>query len=124
MAVGSYTLPPEIGEYHNIAMKNVLNLIDLYNIFDSSTIKVWAIDGHGKSKQMLVRTLSGHAHRINTLALNCDYILRTGWFVLGDNLKPEMSRLTVAEKQQKAQERFLFSAFFFSIPSPPYMSCI
>jgi WD40 repeat protein len=25
-----------------------------------------------------VRTLLGHAHRINTLALNCDYVLRTG----------------------------------------------
>ena len=30
-----------------------------------------------------MRTLSGHAHRVNTLALNCDYVLRTGAFQLG-----------------------------------------
>ena len=27
---------------------------------------------------MLCRTLEGHAHRINTLALNTDYVMRTG----------------------------------------------
>lgn len=47
------------------------------------TIKVWAIDGNGRSQHKLVRTLSGHAHRINTLALNCDYVLRTGAYQLG-----------------------------------------
>ncbi len=29
---------------------------------------------------MLVRTLMGHAHRINTMALNCEHALRTGPF--------------------------------------------
>ncbi len=29
---------------------------------------------------MLVRTLTGHAHRINTMALNCEHVLRTGPF--------------------------------------------
>lgn len=32
---------------------------------------------------MLCRTLEGHGHWINTLALNVDYILRTGAFHLG-----------------------------------------
>ena len=34
----------------------------------------------GRSQHKLVRTLTGHAHRINYLALNCDYVLRTGAF--------------------------------------------
>ena len=54
----------------------------LYTASRDRTIKVWAIDGSGRSCQKLVRTLTGHAHRINTLALNCDYVLRTGAFDL------------------------------------------
>ena len=27
--------------------------------------------------------MQGHAHRINSLAINCDYALRTGYFQLG-----------------------------------------
>ena len=50
----------------------------LYTASRDRTIKVWAVDGSGRSQQKLVRTLTGHAHRINTLALNCDYVLRTG----------------------------------------------
>ena len=55
----------------------------LYTASRDRTIKVWAIDGHGYSQQKLVRTLSGHAHRINSLAMNCDYVLRTGAHQLG-----------------------------------------
>jgi len=54
----------------------------LYTASRDRTIKVWGSDdesGHFK----LVRTLSGHAHRINSLALNTDYVLRTGPFQLG-----------------------------------------
>lgn len=54
----------------------------LYTASRDRTIKVWGADeesGHFK----LVRTLSGHAHRINSLALNTDYVLRTGPFQLG-----------------------------------------
>ena len=66
------------------------------------------IDDHGRSKQKLVRTLTGHAHRINTLALNCDYLLRTGAYELtkvkaqganGGDLSPE-------EAQQVALQRY------------------
>lgn len=55
----------------------------IYSCSRDRTIKVWAVDGHGRSLHMLVRTLTGHAHRINSLALNCDYVLRTGAFKLG-----------------------------------------
>lgn len=55
----------------------------LYSCSRDRTIKVWAIDGSGRSQQKLVRTLTGHGHRINTLALNCDYVCRTGAFELG-----------------------------------------
>ena len=54
----------------------------LYSCSRDRTIKVWAIDGHGYSKQMLVRSLTGHAHRINTMALNCDGVLRNGCYGL------------------------------------------
>lgn len=55
----------------------------IYSCSRDRTIKVWAIDGHGKSQHKLIRTLTGHAHRINSLALNCDYVNRTGSFELG-----------------------------------------
>lgn len=50
----------------------------IYSCSRDRTIMVWEIDGHGRSAQKLIRTLTGHAHRINTLALSCDYALRTG----------------------------------------------
>ena len=53
----------------------------LYTASRDRTIKVWAVDGdnvYGSTMIKLVRTLLGHAHRVNTLALNCDYVLRTG----------------------------------------------
>jgi len=53
----------------------------LYSASRDRTIKVWAANlplnqGFGK----LIRTLQGHAHRVNTLALSCEYITRTGPF--------------------------------------------
>lgn len=50
----------------------------IYSCSRDRTIKVWAVDGSGKNKHKLVRTLVGHGHRINTLALNSDYLCRTG----------------------------------------------
>jgi hypothetical protein len=49
-------------------------------------LTVWDVDGSGRSQHKLVRTLTGHAHRINSLALNCDYVLRTGAFQIGDGI--------------------------------------
>ena len=47
----------------------------IYSASQDRTVKVWrAADG------VLCRSLDGHAHWVNTLALNCDYIVRTGPF--------------------------------------------
>ena len=74
----------------------------IYTASRDRTIMVWAIDGHGRSQQKLVRTLNGHAHRINTIALNCDYILRTGPYQLGDNSKPETRNMSTSDKQKRS----------------------
>jgi ribosome assembly protein 4 len=36
------------------------------------------VEEEGRNLGKLVRTLSGHGHRVNTLALNVDYVCRTG----------------------------------------------
>uniref|UniRef100_A0AC35GHJ4 NLE domain-containing protein n=1 Tax=Panagrolaimus sp. PS1159 TaxID=55785 RepID=A0AC35GHJ4_9BILA len=47
----------------------------IYSGAQDRTVKVWrASDG------VMCRSLTGHAHWINTLALNVDYVLRTGCF--------------------------------------------
>ncbi|KAI8061010.1 WD40-repeat-containing domain protein [Gongronella butleri] len=46
----------------------------LYTASQDKTIKVW--NGNG----MLVKTLQGHGHWVNTLALSTDFVLRTGPF--------------------------------------------
>ena len=47
----------------------------IYTGAQDRTVKVWrASDG------VMCKTLTGHAHWINTLALNVDYVLRTGCF--------------------------------------------
>jgi ribosome assembly protein 4 len=46
----------------------------IYTASEDRTVKVWAINERGK----LIRTLVGHAHWVNTLSLNTDYVLRTG----------------------------------------------
>ena len=51
----------------------------IYTASRDRLIKVWAGDGPTtKDVGKLVRTLKGHAHRINTLALSSDYVCRTG----------------------------------------------
>jgi len=51
----------------------------IYTASRDRTIKVWTADGH-QDVGKLVRTLSGHGHRINTLALSSDNVIRTGPF--------------------------------------------
>lgn len=41
------------------------------------TIRVWSLEGMGGK---LVRSLLGHAHRINSLTLNTDYVMRCGGY--------------------------------------------
>jgi len=61
----------------------------IYSGSRDRTIKVWATHGPkgGASKSdttnsmgKLVKTLKGHGHRVNSLALSCDYVCRTGPF--------------------------------------------
>lgn len=73
-------------------------------IFSSSkdrTIKMWrAEDG------VLCRTLTGHAHWVNNLALNTDYVLRTGPFhPVMDKMKM-YGKSDTEEKKSMALERF------------------
>ena len=53
----------------------------IYSGSRDRTIKVWGAEGanHGDVGK-LVKTLTGHGHRVNTLALSCDYVTRTGPF--------------------------------------------
>ena len=69
----------------------------IYTASQDRTVKVFS-DVEGK----LVRTLEGHAHWINTLALNTDYPLRTGAF---DFQRPAPE--DPQEAQQKALQRYL-----------------
>ncbi|KAG6618777.1 Notchless family protein [Phytophthora cinnamomi] len=71
----------------------------LYSASRDRTIKVWAMEGEHVGK--LVRTLIGHGHRINTLALNVDYVCRSGPF--SHNTKSFASR---EEMQQAALKRY------------------
>ena len=53
----------------------------IYTASRDRTIKCWAAEGQTPNDVgKLVRTLKGHGHRINSLALSCDYVCRTGPF--------------------------------------------
>lgn len=67
----------------------------IYTASQDRTVKVWrAADG------VLCRTLEGHAHWVNTLALNTDYILRIGAF---DPVK-DSNKDTFVPNKKKSQE--------------------
>ncbi len=94
----------------------------LYTASRDRTIKVWtAKDGDVLGK--LVRTLTGHGHRVNTLALSSDYVCRTGPYDFAPSGRPQrvfddvarpssaMSEAEAAEavrraKHQAALERY------------------
>lgn len=48
----------------------------IYTASRDRTIKVWAVEATGRGK--LIKTLEGHAHRVNSIALSTDYLCRTG----------------------------------------------
>lgn len=63
-------------------------------------MKVWrSEDG------ILCRTLEGHAHWVNTLALSTDYVLRTGAFEPAEFGRSQ-KELSAEEARLKAQERY------------------
>lgn len=73
----------------------------LYTASQDRTIKVWKDNG------MLCRTLQGHGHWVNILALSSDYVMRTGAF---DPRHPHTScvdqELSNDEIKEKALERY------------------
>ncbi|KAL3817663.1 hypothetical protein ACHAXA_002008 [Cyclostephanos tholiformis] len=50
----------------------------IYTASRDRTIKVWNGNERMGRVGTLVRTLVGHGHRVNTLAVSCDYVCRTG----------------------------------------------
>lgn len=56
----------------------------IYTASRDRTVMVWAVE-EDRSRAKLVRTLSGHGHRVNSLALNTEWLCRTGGRRLGDS---------------------------------------
>ena len=56
-----------------------------YSASRDRTIKMWSAATHNMGT--LIRTLQGHAHRVNTLALSNDYVCRIGPNEFGTNRK-------------------------------------
>lgn len=72
----------------------------IYSSSQDRTVRVWRADDG-----VMCRSLEGHAHWVNTLALSTDYAIRTGWF---DPSKPfDQESITDSEIiRSKAQERY------------------
>lgn len=70
----------------------------IYSASQDRTVKVWRADDG-----VLCRTLDGHAHWVNTLALSTDYVLRTGFY---DPSKPSFEVLTSDETLKSAISRY------------------
>ncbi|GAV02520.1 hypothetical protein RvY_13076 [Ramazzottius varieornatus] len=69
----------------------------IYSCSQDRTLKVWrASDG------VLCRTLTGHGHWINSLALNTDYVMRTGPFDPKDADTAGISQTGTSEELQKS----------------------
>ena len=74
----------------------------LYSASRDRTIKVWGTDDcEAGTVGKLVRTLSGHGHRVNALALSCEYVCRTGPF---DHSGASFA--TPEEAQEAAKKRY------------------
>ncbi|XP_038670526.1 notchless protein homolog 1 isoform X2 [Scyliorhinus canicula] len=74
----------------------------IYSSSQDRTIKVWrAEDG------VMCRTLQGHAHWVNTMALSTDYVLRTGAFEPAEATIVARDRNdSLEELKQKALQRY------------------
>ena len=53
---------------------------------------------------ILIRTLTGHGHRINTLALSSDYVLRTGPYCTLFNLDDGKPKENMIQKIKRYQQ--------------------
>lgn len=63
----------------------------IYTASRDRSVKVWNAEHNPSNLGKLCRTLKGHGHRINTLALSTDYICRTGPFDPNNRNKPAPS---------------------------------
>lgn len=74
----------------------------LYSASQDRTIKAWrASDG------VLCRTLQGHGHWVNTMALSTDYVLRTGAFNPADaSINPQDMQGSLEQLKEKALQRY------------------
>ncbi|XP_055350558.1 notchless protein homolog 1-like [Paramacrobiotus metropolitanus] len=74
----------------------------LYSCSQDRTLKIWrASDG------ILVRTLTGHGHWINSMALNTDYVMRTGAFDPRDaDVVHSLDTDSAEDLQKKAVKRY------------------
>ncbi|CAM9121547.1 unnamed protein product [Discosporangium mesarthrocarpum] len=79
----------------------------LYSASRDRTVKVWNVEGENGRLGILVRTLTGHGHRVNTLALSCEALLRTGPFGKEDGAAGIPSSLSAEEAQAAALRRYL-----------------
>jgi ribosome assembly protein 4 len=70
----------------------------IYSASRDRTIKVWSGEAHNLGT--LVRTLVGHGHRINTLALSSDAVLRSGPYNHRGHFYENMTDLVEAAKKQ------------------------
>lgn len=73
----------------------------LYSASQDRSVKVWR-----GSDGVMCRSLEGHAHWVNTLALNCDYIVRTGPFDPEKLKKSQAIPKDRKEMARLAQERY------------------
>lgn len=76
----------------------------LYSSSQDRSIKVWR-----GSDGTLCRSLDGHAHWVNTLALSCEYIVRTGPFDPLEMCKANMIEINDSNRQDlaaRAQKRY------------------
>lgn len=85
---GTIILPP-LGQYRTMAMA-----------------QVWNVEGEGRKMGILVRTLVGHGHRVNTLALSCEAALRTGPYGKEEFAFKSSSTFTPEEGQAVALQRY------------------
>ncbi|XP_053851244.1 notchless protein homolog 1 isoform X3 [Vidua macroura] len=74
----------------------------IYSSSQDRTIKVWrSQDG------VLCRTLQGHAHWVNTMALSTDYVLHTGAFEPAEaTINPQDVRGSLSELKDRALQRY------------------
>lgn len=73
----------------------------VYSASQDRTVKVWDLRPGTATPGQCLRTLSGHAHWVNTMALDTDYVLRTGAFDHYGN-QPAMAE----DRQRVSRERY------------------